>query len=63
MGMSQNVMYRLGEGDLIMFCEIPISTIKLPENKTNHPISSNFLRDDFKRSLTYPCQEIVNFRM
>ena len=30
MFMSQNVMYHLGEGDFIMFEEIPISTIKLP---------------------------------
>ena len=29
--MSQNVMQHLGEGDFIMFDEIPISTIKLPD--------------------------------
>ena len=31
MVMSQNVMQHLGKGDFIMFDEIPISTIKLPE--------------------------------
>ena len=34
MVMSQNVMKHLGEGDFIMFDEIPISTIKLPSNKS-----------------------------
>ena len=33
MVMSQNVMYHLGEGDFIMFDEIPISTIKLSEGR------------------------------
>ena len=33
MTMSQNVMLHLGEGDFIMFYEIPISTIKLPEER------------------------------
>ena len=33
MVMSQNVMLHLGEGDFIMFDEIPISTIKLPEGR------------------------------
>ena len=33
MVMSKNVMYYLGEGDFIMFDEIPISTIKLPEGR------------------------------
>ena len=38
---SQNVMQHLGEGDFIMFDEIPISTIKLPEGRfqTFHDIS------------------------
>ena len=41
MVISQNVMYHLGEGDFIMFDEIPISTIKLPEGRfqTFHDIS------------------------
>ena len=41
MVMSQNVMYHLGEGDFIMFDEIPISTLKLPEGRfqTFHDIS------------------------
>ena len=41
MVMSQNVMYRLGEGDFIIFDEIPISTIKLLEGRfqTFHDIS------------------------
>ena len=42
MVMSQNVMLHLYEGDFIMFDEIPISTIEVPEG-------------DLKRSLTYPC--------
>ena len=33
MVMPQNVMLHLGEGDFIMFDEIPISTIKLPEGR------------------------------
>ena len=33
MVMSQNVMSHLGKGDFIMFDEIPISTIKLPEGR------------------------------
>ena len=33
MDMSQNVMYHLGKADFIMFDEIPISTIKLPEGR------------------------------
>ena len=41
MVMSQNVVLHLGEGDFIMFDEIPISTIKLPEGRfqTFHDIS------------------------
>ena len=41
MVMSQNVMSHLGEGDFLMFDEIPISTIKLPEGRfqTFHDIS------------------------
>ena len=41
MVMSQNVMLHLEEGDFIMFDEIPISTIKLPEGRvqTSHDIS------------------------
>ena len=41
MVMSQNVMYHLGKGYFIMFDEIPISTIKLPEGRfqTFHDIS------------------------
>ena len=41
MVMFQNVMEHLGEGDFIMFDEIPISTIKLPEGRfqTFHDIS------------------------
>ena len=41
MVMSQNVKYHLGEGDFIMFDEIPISTIKLSEGRfqTFHDIS------------------------
>ena len=41
MVMSQNVMLHLGESDFIMFVEIPISTIKLPEGRfqTFHDIS------------------------
>ena len=31
--MSQNVMWDLGDGDSIMFDEIPISTIELPERQ------------------------------
>ena len=30
---SQNVMLYLGEGDFIMFDEIPLSTIELPEGR------------------------------
>ena len=39
--MSQNVLKHLGEGDFIIFAEIPISTIKLPEGRfqTFHDIS------------------------
>ena len=33
MVMSQNVIAHLGEGDFIMLNEIPISTIKLPEER------------------------------
>ena len=33
MVMSQNVMQHLGDGDFIMFDEIPISTIKLSEGR------------------------------
>ena len=33
MAMYQNVMYYVGEGDFIMFDEIPILTIKLPERQ------------------------------
>ena len=33
MAMSQNVMLHLEEGDFIIFDEIPISTIKLPEGR------------------------------
>ena len=29
--MSQNGMYHFGEGDLLMFDEIPISNIELPD--------------------------------
>ena len=41
MVMSQNIMQHLGEGDFIMFDEIPISTINLPEGRfqTFHDIS------------------------
>ena len=41
MVMSHNVMKHLGEGYFIMFDEIPISTIKLPEGRfqTFHDIS------------------------
>ena len=41
MVMSQNVMYHLEEGDFIMFDEISISTIQLPEGRfqTFHDIS------------------------
>ena len=41
MVMFQNVMLHLGEGDFIMFDEIPTSTIKLPEGRfqTFHDIS------------------------
>ena len=41
MVMSQNVMLYLGEGDFIMFDEIPISSIQLPEGRfqTFHDIS------------------------
>ena len=44
MTMSQNVVQHLGEGDFIMFDEIPIIlTIKLPKGR----FQTNFL--------TYPC--------
>ena len=41
MVMFQNVMYHMGEGDFIMFDEIPISTIILSEGRfqTFHDIS------------------------
>ena len=41
MAMSQNVMKHLGEGDFIMFDEIPLSTIKLSEGRfqTFHDLS------------------------
>ena len=41
MVMSQNVMQHLAKGDFIMFDEIPISTIELPEGRfqTFHDIS------------------------
>ena len=41
MVMCQNIIRHLGEGDFIMFDEIPISTIKLPEGRfqTSHDIS------------------------
>ena len=46
MVMSQNVMWHLGEGDFIIFYEIPIWT--------------NFLGDDFKRSMTYACSRSLD---
>ena len=49
MVMSQNVTSHLGEGDYIMFDEIPISTIKLSEGR-------------FQRSVTYPCPRSLDER-
>ena len=49
-GHVPEIMKHLGEGDFIMFDEISISTIKL-------------FRDDFKRSMSYPCPRSLDERL